>query len=1293
MKHPSLLMLLGALALSLLAHPTLSSAQNRPDPAPRAPAGSSDEAIPAREALTWTDSAGTPITNLQIRLIRNARPTLEFITNAKGQTWRMQGESYQAILLTHHAFTMQLPAGQTEVFENDGLVKLPFSITPDKPNDVTGTVLAPDGKPLSNTRVRIAGATFEGGGSSPYSLKWLSTRPDGTFGFSAQATLKSNPAAAKNLVFHVDVLEPSITGPIPQRARIQMGAPKTITLEKPPVRNIVLADFDGKPLSPAACAAALIDATLHHQTSALIEAEGSVRVPLESLDSLPLPSGKFTLYSSVGQFGPAVLTTDKPGDLILKAPKPALTRLTVLDGLTGKPAAGKTIIVATTQFSDPSFFAYLTLVQWQQVLAVKSPEDVALLRDEPYRWFENLNKSFAVLTTSSEGVVDINLPRRGAMDALYAMTLGKDDYPLFTRISTQRISENEIVLPQTATLYRFPIATLLVKPPRPAGQASRSRNRSPYNTTLTLAPDASPQIRAAFPQSTWAIQNVEADVVNRLLLPAGVPLTFAIHAPGNQGYQSPVLDLAAGQVRELEDPSFAHRIKYSLRFADSDGASLPGVAIFMKRSDGQFKPVGSDPQSSEFWVELEGYGTHTFGFLAPWQAPAETPLYQAKFTLDKDTQTNFATVKFDIQRTRLELISRLSQIPAITFTDAFGKPMPKGTAFSLPGGRSVPSTAVLDDKGSIPGSTFAKFFENGLIISHPDCGSAVINDQYYGSIEWKRPQPVPLADRKTADKAFLSSGKVIDSDGHPMSNLRVMAGVPWFTSAHAYYSLRDEAIQPITAADGTFAVYPLCINLQPETIAKVRASNFENANIAVSSEDPWIFGYNGPAKIGESQTITIIRAKKAYTLQIPEVDGRRPSLSGKRVTFKPTSQETPYLLPQGYFSSTKPIPLAYGTYTLDGGFTPLVIDGLTPDIVPLNRPVVGATFVSGSIVDYLTGKPIPDALVIGTSWMQSTGQERPLPPDFWLNVSKLPTPFNADREFSREFIIDTRASTGTRTDAKGLFLLPKAKDSNDVSSAGHVSMYVMAKGFLPMIPYFETSKLNKKGNTFDFPPVKLFPAASVTLQLDDYPPVSAFPDKNATAHIHFQFPSDITLEPQNQMGRPLHLQMDLPYNVKSANRTVSLPADVPVRLFLNTYYSNDPPKPGVDYPAWETVSDKPVTFKPGEETTLKFKRVKQIPVTFKVLTPDGKPIDLLMVGWFIAQNPDFKWIFDLKTDPQGLITLLLPASRKSTLYLGSRHLNDANLLVEYQAPDVSPKDPVVITLTKSQWDTLRARMR
>ncbi len=1249
------------------------------------PASKPVEVIPDDQSLTWTDAAGKPLVGLHISLHRDAKPDLEYTTNAAGKSWHIKGEGYRMLTLTHPTFKMEIAPDSYEIFPSERNAILPFFITPRHVNEITGTVLDPAGRPVAGARVRIACTTFDGGGSSPYSFKWLFTRPDGTFAFAHQAVERPD-FIPPGQVYHVDVLAPQFTGPLPQRVRVQAGKPETIKLKTRPLRNIILLDAEGHPLTPTAAAVAMNACRLQHETTPGVGTEGVTHASLFSLTNVPLPTGTYTLRGPDLQFGPQTLplekTGEKPRDLILQAPRPTATLLTVIDAATGKPAPGKTVIASTHYFRDSDFFSYLTPQQWQEVLAVKTRADVKMLRGPSANWFNSLSDEFAVFTTDSKGQVDLKINRPEVMDSVYAIVLGPDDFPLPVRI--EALSEGG--LPQAATLYRYPTASVLVTPAR---KTSSYGTRASFAAEVTLAPDASAELKKIFSDFRFDINSVESGVTNRLTVPAGVPLYLKIRAGGDMSYRSPPLLLTPGQTFDLGEPAITQRVGYQVAISDIQGRSLPPVPLFVKQGDGPFKPLVNNVETSSPWIEFDGYGQYTLGFYAPWQeypsqpgkAPVQEPFYQTQINLKKEDNPKTCWPRFDVAYGHLALLTRLSAIPTISFTDALGAPMPKGTLLTSPA-KAAP-TATLDGKGSLSGKEFARVFDNNLVISHPDYGSAIVNDLLYQTINWNLPQALPLASSqvssKTTDNAFLATGTVVDSVGKPMPGLRVMVCVPGFAPIQSRHALRNAPIQALTAQDGSYRLHPIIGTTPPARVAEIRAAG-PTGSIAVSSPDPWVFGYAGPVTYGKPQTITAIKAEKTFTVTAPVINGMPANLANWRITFKPASGSDEIHL--GYFFSNpgKPIPLAYGTYTVPVGLQPLIVDAQSPaNLIIGQSPPLDPMFVSGSLTDRLTGRPVPGALVLGVSYPSRTGQDIPFVNDeFWQTIASLATPFNVHKELPSGFVGAIGARTGARADPRGIFLIPYPADPENRRPPEQVSLYILAKGYVPMTSTFELAKLPKDKNTFQLPPIQLFPAATVTLQPDEFPGASALPPDMHAARIVYQWNEALTPKMENDL--------DLPSALKTSSKTFLIPAGVSTRFFLNSFYAygNDVPRPGIYYPAWEQTGE-PLTLKQGEEATLKLKRVKQVPVTVQFISPEGKPIVGLDVNWFVALKPDLQWPASQETNSQGLVTLLLPANRKTTLTLAASQLGSDFPRIEQDASDAPSTKPTVVTLTPEQW--------
>jgi len=1266
-----------------------------------------DRPIPESDGMTWVDAADVPITNMKVRIIRNLKPDLEYTTNNRGQTWRIQGETHKTIVLTHPQFTLEIHNRHDVYFGMQSRVKLPLSVSPTVTNDITGVVLGPDGKPLPHTKVRLAGNIHEQGGSGLLSNQWLLTGPDGGFAFSAQASLKTDPATLKDLHFLVDVFEPDITGPVPQRARVKIAVPEQIKIQQPPRRNITLADFEGQPIPADAAAATHRAESILFRSTSLPPGLGNITINLpDTLKSLPLQTGEYTVRLGAVQYGPADLTADHQGDLVLRSPRPAITKLTLLDGITGKPSADKTVLVSTRPIPTPEFLAYLSPEQWQSILETKTAAQASQLDDGIRTWFGLLGNYFALLKTNSQGQVDINLPRGDPSNALYVMVLGKDDFPRVTRISPEQVRKNSEPaqwkpLPAETTVYRHPVGTVVLTPER----TDFNRRRPFYGTSLAIDPNSTERFSNGFPEPRWTGHPVESTVVNRVLVPAGVPVRLSLTGSDNLLYQSSLLNLAPGQVQNLKSVALKQHQKIMVRCEDSNGLTITGANFYIKNDSGKFIPIDADTRTGSFQIMVPDLGAHTLGFYEAGQTAEQEPKHQAHCILDKGRSYMATVVKFNVDSRSMNRQYQLSRIRTISFTDAFGKPMPAGTTFSLPDGQPLPNAPVLDDKGSITGAAFAKVYQSSLVISHPDFGAALLQEKENATINWAQPIHLPLANKNDADKTLMASGKVVDPDGKPMANLRVITTTAGFSPVPWHSPARQWPIQALTAKDGSFALFPNLVNITQENLKSLRQSTFPSTRIVVSAADGtdlWNFGYQGPANLGKPQTITIVKAARTFTIQPPVPRAGDYTNQFRTITFKPAGlqnaeQNTEYQLDPTTFVFNKPIPLAYGTYTVMGGFEPLVINEKSPEQIQLTRLGDEVAFIKGTVVDYHTGKPIPDSVVIGSTGTGLGNQPLHLTQEFWDHAAKLTTPFDVTKDFSREFIHLTRANTGTRTDGQGAFNLPKPKtEIYQGMNQRHITLFAMAKGYVGVAHIADTGQLTKEVQTYQYPPIKLIPSASLKLNLPDFPQTEPVRHPMSGPTAYYQLPEELTSRRvQLQARGQLRTNLALTNKVHQSDQTVTVPASVPLRMFI---IGQIPPPFGINSPLltvlWEPAQDRPINLKPAEEGTLDFKRVNLTLANFRFLKPDGEPAPQLYASWLIFKQPNQHFPQGTRTTQEGIASLQIPAGRKVTLNLMNPHATTENSVqIDHQSPDTTSDKPVTITLTKEQWEILNPATR
>jgi len=622
------------------------------------------EEIPEGQEATWTDAAGTPIPGLVIKFVRHLGPTLEFTSNRQGQTYRIQSSnnyrmnrviaaSHDRVFLSHEQFKVDVHPGQSDSYSDKSRVMLPFFMPGGPANEISGTVLDPEGKPLANAKVRVAIAVHDRGRSIINSPYWLVTGADGGFGLSAQASLKTDPAKLTGLYFLVEVLAAGITGPVAQRAKVQPGQPVTIKLEKPPTRRMILVDSHGVALSEAATDEAMQWASVWYQSPEETDPDSSVRFKLTSLKSAALPAGTYKLFCWRGQFGPTVLPADPTVDLVFQAPPPVVTRLTVLDGFTNKPAANTPVLVSTEALSAPIYFAYLSDEEWQEIMAVTSPSQTMRLSDSLKRWFAGLGRHFAVLTTDEKGQVDVNLARTNGSAGLNAMVLRKGEFLRPTRIKVVRTKDTSadepLLIPAESTAYRYAAATVLIKPVH----RGTLHQRYYFQAQLAIDPAADEKFKARFPSPFWQDHSIEAGALHTLHVPAGVPIRLDLTRNHNVHYQSPLIDLAPGQVLDLKFDAFTQIIKYTLLCQTKDGSNINGKVFYIKGPDGTFKPIAADTKTGIFPVLFPSFGTYTIGFHWHGQKLEDPPRFQSSFSIHEgQTETNLM-VKFDITHSTL----------------------------------------------------------------------------------------------------------------------------------------------------------------------------------------------------------------------------------------------------------------------------------------------------------------------------------------------------------------------------------------------------------------------------------------------------------------------------------------------------------------------------------------------------------------------------------------------------------------------------------------------------------------
>jgi hypothetical protein len=1242
------------------------------------------------KTMTWSDPYATPISDLKI-LLRfkdaDGNPTeKELITDSRGISPRISSDNPTFIRLIHPAFTLEIPSRDHQIFIADGQAVIPISITPDKPNDISGTVLAPDSQPLAGARVAVAKFSQDGSGSGELHRNWLITGPDGSFAFSSRRMFDVNRKPPNPLV-HLDVLSYGLTGPIPARAVLRPGITQKVTLKKLPPRNIVFVDHRGNTLDSPQAHALLTDAFLSFTPVGPRASEGPMTVALQSHTAVPLASGEYSLFDrDRNQFGPAIIDEAKPGPLVLTALTPVTVEVTVLDALTAKPLAGKTLFAVRSHiFTGSLLTSGFTREDWEKVMAMKTPNDAEFLPDNPRKVFKSFTSGFSLVKTDARGIATIVTQPRNGYESLHLIALGPDDYPLVTCVPP---------LLRQATYTRYPIAFVTVKP-TPAGEIPVGPfSKSPATCRVELIrPPDHPPLDGSRPYFLLPTFNaVKLSELATIPVPAGLPLVLRIGVPNPSNtildsltFVSPTLMVQPGQTHPLGDASLTRTLVFQITFEDARQGPFESVRGAIKDANGTFKPL----LRADFglYAHVPSAGTYTVGMFAPWQGADESiPAYQATAELKRPEHQ--VPVCIDIDYFHLRRLRELSSLPSIVFTDARGKPMPEGTLLTgVPYAGNPAATQTLDAKGSITGKRFASVFINGMTLSHPDYGRVVLTDHHYTYIEWKKSQALPLISKSSPDLSLRVTGILTDRSGKPIPARPVLAGLD-----NIAFLNPSAPIRALTASDGSFAVHPILAGVDARQIATWKKNGF-TGNLFIFPGPPndidWGLITPIPYAKPAPMFVTPVYADRRFTVTMPPApgkDGNTPDSKPIPVTphsayFKPTPKSAPYTVT--LFQGPGPWPLAAGEYTFHyGDLLPFTVTPDSPPIIALTRKVEPKRPVTGAIVRADTNQPIPDALVLGTHWFQPSGYAfGPYNDAFWADVLKLPLPIDPKTAFPREFVITLRVDNGSRTTPKGEFNLPPIRQSPDSSSAStSTSLYILAKGYVPMALAYENRLLTVKNENFQLPLIKLYPAAQVTLEPDLAPQDGAPGSSNVSTAI--QWPLEMT-EKNGQLF-PLATQLDIPSGIPLKPATLSLPANIPLRLFLSATFNDDAPNPANDNPLWEPAQDQPLTFKPGQEITLKLKRVPQAVLTVQVLKPDGSPVQGLVVTRLLAENPNLTAGWP-KTDHRGIATLCVPFNRSSTLVLNPYELQQSAPRFQYQTFNSAPTQPLVIKLTPKQW--------
>ncbi len=1209
-----------------------------------------EDAIPDQYSATWKDANGETIVGAAIKVTRDLRPTLEMTSDAEGKTWVFWDNSdIIETTVKHPTFEMVYDRSAPEL--SNKVFKVPVVMNSAPSTTITGRVLTAEGKPAAGAWVKLVSARWESGSWTSDTRAWHVADENGQFKLPIIKPGWAGKISDKAVfTLHVQLKGAGQLVPLIVKAT----ADKTVEAQliNEPRRNITLIDSDGKPVAVPFGAN---DMVLSYRPDSSTD---SYSIKLETLKNLALPPGRYTVSWRGHDYGPGVVAAGQPaGDLKLVAPERKEMLLTVVDGLTGKPMP-EAMVVADEQTSEASFLSYMSPEQWAQAAQVKGIDDTGALSYRLRNWYASMGANFKQFKTDSLGQARMTWERRVRSQGLYAMVFGPKDFPWVQWYGPEK---NE------ATLYRLPAAMVTMCP---QGVDSPGNISAQIQVEMNEKGSKLPWMDHV---RSWYVSGVDPRVVNKVLVPAGVPVKLVLEGGRMRWYESPVFKLEPGQTLDLGKVRLRTRVPFTVVAKDRMNRRVTGVEMLVRDPQGKWKPLGTTDQNGNLRKNFEAEGPTMLGFRNYGQSDEEVPEFQ--FQVEVKSNQMGVEMRLDMDFQDFQWKGKIGQMETIAFTDALGKPMPAGTQIRPVGG--VPALR-LDENGKVPGKNLAKVFASGMTVSHPDYGTALI--QGGPQMNLSAPIALPLAHKSISDSMCVFKGKLEDSEGKPVGGMRVMPGSRWVAGGGSFQGMRQAPVVAISESDGTFRVHLITAGTTEEQIVRARSQG-EQGLLMVFSDDLWTVGWQAKMDVpNKDQVVKISRAAREFTIAAKYRDGRPMSPSSLNGYFQRDEQSPQIEVESGWLPASGKRPMAYGTYFFQGEmgrFEPLVVDEKSPDTLTLTYPK--PVKVTGVVTEAGTGTPIAGALLmVGSPYqVNSMGSIGVLSKGSWTQIATLPESPMLARDLPEQLLNQVSPSGAALSDGMGEFVFA------DPGAVGYQGIYVVAQGYVPAMGRVNLTPEGASGEVTAVPQVELTPAATVALELETLPSdLETLRDAQLTGALTYQVAAPVKDAKEKLPG--VEWKMILPKQLPQLETTtVCLPAGVPVKVWLDTRNFDSTVKMPALMAGWE-MTDGPRTFKHGEFATVKLARVKLVAVKVRFERPDGKPLNPRGVGRIMAQDPRVRYVYDGKPNKDGVTTLALPAGRKSLLWIAEMSPDQAENKFEVQVPETPDSEPIVIKLNESQ---------
>ncbi len=734
-------------------------------------------------------------------------------------------------------------------------------------------------------------------------------------------------------------------------------------------------------------------------------------------------------------------------------------------------------------------------------------------------------------------------------------------------------------------------------------------------------------------------------------------------------------------------PKSTMPIAVQVTITDVNGYPIKNKPFCILAPDGKWIDSGRTDDSGKARVAIPKLENFTIG-VRLLTSPEQDPRLRAVVVLHERQSTN-TSVRLSYNAWEERMIDELRTLQRLAFQDALGNPLPQGTLVTLPADPK-PITLTLDAAGTVDAKQLADAYRPGFKVSHPDYGSAVVNQLWDGAKS--SPIRLPLVSNTDSKDPLVVAGIVLGPDGKPAPNVAVLAGFPDpRSSAPPASQLKSRLTLALTNPDGSFRV-------RTAELSSQEAQNRETQPQAFTAvpQNRRFMPWDGVTTSDTKLAITLRKADRDLTLTFHDQDGQPASISDYAVTATNDAGQTLFTAPPGWLDPSGKTPLADGTYVfhnLKYNFTSLLsVDAQTP-LQSVVAPDAPLTLV-GTVNDAVTGKTLSGVLfLVVNGEMHHTTEWGALPPASLLALNSLKNPITVPDGLPEELKNTPDLKRAFVTDELGQYRFqPRAL----LNGRWATRFFVYKHGYVPVEVTIQRPDKATEG-ILEQLPIKLTPAGYIDISFPPGPdgkprkPVRFANDAPYCA-IYFDIPGQPSLvesieEFPDGIVNSI-TKIDLPFTIELQDRKLILPAGIPIRFQIR-YQSNEA---GINTTQrlYYELPDGPVTLKPGEirKAILTAKPIIRRPHRF--VSPTGTPLNCSWVNELMLSDSDRWNSLNTYSDDQGVFDL--PRLEGKPLTLGiqmSRTMRDG---IRLELPPITNSGGIVdIKLTQEQFDILSAK--